>query len=277
MNSEKYDNNHCQEKYKKNGYVVLRDFFNETELNALAIHVDRIYGRWAKDNAADIYQHRLVNMHSLTSAEYFEERPNERIAFFEAIASQKLTTLLTAMFGSGIYFHNTQLFFNPSNSECLPYWHRDMQCSSISDAIQRAELHNMLSLHVRIPLLPEKGIELIAGTHQRWDTELEHNVRLEKNNHKNSEPLPNATLIDLSPCDILIFSAQMIHRGNYFEKHRYAQNPSRKALDLCVGKYHPMTADALDETVLPSESEISEIANAEWYRVAWEVVEGRAT
>ena len=38
-----------------------------------------------------------------------------------------------------------------------------------------------------------------------------------------------------------------------------------------------MTADALDETVLPSESEMSEIANAEWYRKAWEVVEGRGT
>jgi hypothetical protein len=266
-----------QEHYKEHGYVILRNFFSDTELNALAIHVDRIYGKWARDNAADIYQHKLVNMHSLTSPEYFDEQPKERTAFFEAIASQKLTTLLTAMFDSGIYFHNTQLFFNPSNSERLPYWHRDMQYSPTADAIQRAELHNMLSLHVRIPLLPEKGLELIAGTHQRWDTELEHKVRLEKNNHKNSESLPNATLIELSPRDILVFSAQMIHRGNYFEKHRYAQNPSRKALDLCVGRYHPMTADALDETVLPSESEMSEIADAEWYRMAWEVVEGRGT
>jgi hypothetical protein len=259
-----------QEHYQKHGYVILRNFFSDAEFNALAIHVDRIYDEWARDNVADIYQHRLVNMHSLTSPEYFEKQPKERIKFFEAIASEKLMNLLDELFGSGIYFHNTQLFFNPSNRERLPYWHRDMQYSPISDAIQRAELHNMLSLHVRIPLLPEKAVELVDGTHQRWDTELEHNVRLEKNNYKNSEPLPSATLIDLSPCDILIFSAQMIHRGNY------AQNSNRKALDLCVGTYHPMTADALDETVLPSESEMEEILNNEWYRMAWEVVKVRS-
>ncbi|EGG95059.1 hypothetical protein IMCC1989_1909 [gamma proteobacterium IMCC1989] len=263
MKQEKYYMKH----YQEHGYVVLRNFFTDTELNALAIHVDRIYDEWSKDNAADIYQHKLVNMHSLTSPEYFEAQPDERIEFFEAIASKKLTTLLEELFGSGIYFHNTQLFFNPSNSERLPYWHRDMQYSPIADTIQRAELHNILSLHVRIPLLSEKGVELIAGTHQRWDTELEHNIRLEKNNHKNSEPLPNATLIDLSPRDILIFNAQMIHRGNY------AQNPSRKALDLCVGKYHPMTAEHIDETVLPSESEIVDISNNEWYRVARDMIE----
>ena len=64
--------------------------------------------------------------------------------FFEAIASVKLTEVLEIMFGSGIHFHNTQLFFNPSNKTRLPYWHRDMQYSPIEDAIQSDEQHRML-------------------------------------------------------------------------------------------------------------------------------------
>ena len=253
------------DQYQKNGYVILRNFFSNTEIAAIGNHVDRIYKKWASENEAEIYSQMLVNMHSLTSPEHFEDSPEERVKFFEVIASEKLTELLEDMFGSGIHFHNTQLFFNPSNNTRLPYWHRDMQYSPIEDSIQSSELNNMLSLHVRIPLIQEKGVEVVTGSHKRWDTELEHNVRLELNGHKNSESLPNAALIELYPGDILIFSAQMIHRGNY------ELNPIRKALDLCVGKYHALTSDFLDERVLPSKKEVVGITNNQWYKLAREI------
>ena len=259
------------DRYQKNGYVILRDFYSKTEIAALGSHVDRIYNKWASENDAEIYNKMLVNMHSLTSPEHFEDASQERVRFFEAIASVTLTALLADMFGPGIYFHNTQLFFNPLNSARLPYWHRDMQYSSIDESIQRAELHNMLSLHVRIPLIREKGIEVVTGSHNRWDTDLERDVRLELNNHKNSESLPNTVLVDLAPGDILIFSAQMIHRGNY------ALSPIRKALDICVGKYHPLTSDSLDERVLPEEEELADITNKQWYKLAREITANKSS
>jgi hypothetical protein len=134
--------------------------------------------------------------------------------------------------------------------ELLPYWHRDLQYSPIDDAALAAEHRNLLALHVRIPLVAEKGIELILGPHKRWDTELERQVRLELNGHRNDEALPGAVLIRLEPGEVRIFSAQMIHRGNY------RLNESRKALDLCVGKYHPYTAQYLDESTLPTADEL---------------------
>ena len=259
------------DQYQESGYVILRSFFSNTEIAAIVGYVDRIYKKWVRERDAEIYSQMLVNMHSLTSPENFEGSTEERVKFFEVIASAKLTELLENIFGSGIHFHNTQLFFNPSNSARLPYWHRDMQYSSIDDSIQCAELHNMLSFHVRIPLIQEKGVEVVTGSHKRWDTELEHNVRLELNSHKNSESLPDAVLIDLSPGDILIFNAQMIHRGNY------ALNPTRKALDLCVGKYHPLTSDFLDERVLPKKEEIAGIANNRWYKLAREITANKSS
>jgi len=249
----------------------LRSFFSKAEIAAIGGFVERIYKKWMSEREAEIYSRMLVNMHSLTSPENFEGSSEQRVKFFEVIASAKLTKKLEDMFGSGIHFHNTQLFFNPSNSARLPYWHRDLQYSSIDDSIQSAELHNMLSLHVRIPLIQEKGIEVVTGSHDRWDTELEHNVRRELNGHKNSESLPNAVLIDLSPGDILIFNAQMIHRGNY------ALNPTRKALDLCVGKYHPLTSDSLDERVLPKKAEMAGIANNQWYKLAREITANKSS
>jgi hypothetical protein len=169
------------------------------------------------------------------------------------------------MFGSDIHFHNTQLFFNPSNVECIPYWHRDMQYSPIEDSVQCEEQKEMLSLHIRIPFIEEKGVEIVTGTHRRWDTELERDVRFELNGHRNSESLPGSELIDLARGDILIFSAQMIHRGNY------ELNPARKAFDLCVGKYHPLASGFLDPRVLPKDEEIDNIANNHWYRLAREI------
>ena len=74
--------------------------------------------------------------------------------------------------------------------------------------------------------------------------------------------------MDLVPGDVLIFNAQMIHRGNY------ALNPTRKAFDLCVGKYHPLTAGSLDGRVLPTLAELGRITNGHWYALAREIAAG---
>lgn len=251
--------------YKKYGYATFRDFFNHDEIAHLNEHVDRIYKKWYSENAAAIFDNQLVNMHSLTSSEYFSEASERRVDFFNTIASEKLTQAIKNVFGPEIHFHNTQLFFNPSNSERFPYWHRDMQYSPIDDAVQRDEQNNMLSLHVRIPLIAEKGVEIVTGTHKRWDTKLEKKVRFELDGHRNSESLPDSELIDLALGDMLVFNAQMIHRGNY------ALNPARKAFDICVGKYHPIASGFLDPRVLPTEDEIDHIANNQWYRLAREI------
>lgn len=258
------------DQYDKNGYVILRRFFSDIEISEIDNHVDRIYKKWLTENKTEIFSQKLVNMHSLTHAEYFDGIQEGRIKFFEVIASEKLSEVLKNMFGSGIYFHNTQLFFNPSNKERLPYWHRDMQYSPIDDEVQSAEQSNMLSLHIRIPLVQEKGVEVVIGSHKRWDTELERNVRLEQKGHKNSEPLPNVKLVDLTPGDVLIFNAQMIHRGNY------ELNTTRKALDLCVGKYHPLTSEFLDKRVLPKNEELAHIANNQWYKLAREIIANKS-
>ncbi|MBT1449484.1 phytanoyl-CoA dioxygenase family protein [Glaciecola sp. XM2] len=248
--------------YMQHGYVVFRQLMSANEIAAIDKHVERIYSDWYQQNEADIFTYKMVNMHSLTLPEYFEECVSQRVTFFDLLAGDKLVRVLDTLFGEGLYFHNTQLFFNPTNPERLPYWHRDMQYSDLDDAQLAAEQNNMLSLHVRIPLTDETGVELIGGSHKRWDTELERNVRLQLNGHTDNEPLPNSKLISLATGDVLIFNAQMIHRGNY------SQNASRKALDLCIGKYHRLTAGALDKRVLPSEEEMLKLKHRSWFRLA---------
>ena len=254
------------ETFDYQGYMVAKNLFSQLDIETLTKIVDRIHDQWLNENRADFIEHKLVNMHSLTNPRYFANHEPERLLFFQTIASNRLVKLLNSMFGDEVYFHNTQLFFNPFENQRLPYWHRDMQYSPIDDSILKDEQQKMVNLHVRIPLIQEKGVELIPVTHKRWDTEIERNVRLEMNGHKNSEDLPGAKLIELKPGDVLIFSAQMIHRGNYH------LNQSRKALDLCVGKHHPFTSKYIDECTLPNTDELEQIVNNQWYKMAREIV-----
>ena len=250
------------QQFEGQGYVVLNKIFEKNEIDQITHIVDRIYGQWREENHHALVEQQLINMHSLTHPKYFADHSHERLQFFNLMASAKLAEALECMSGREIYFHNTQLFFNPYQNGKQPYWHRDLQYSPIDDAVQAAEQHNMLSLHARIPLVAEKGVELIPKSHIRWDTALERNVRFELNGHQNHESLPDSVLIELEPGDVLIFSAQMIHRGNY------ALNPVRKALDLCLGSPHPLVSGFLDAAGLPSDQELEQIDNHQWYTLA---------
>ncbi|WP_228445401.1 phytanoyl-CoA dioxygenase family protein [Thalassotalea sp. HSM 43] len=235
-----FDHN-LQRQYKDNGFVVIRNLLSKQQLAQISFHVDRIFQQWFEQHEATIYREKMLNMHSLTHSRYFKDRDTERVDFFSAILPETLTQKLDDLFSVPLYFHNSQLFFNPTNSERQPYWHRDLQYSDLSELEQQRELANMLSLHVRIPLVDEKGVELIPGTHKRWDSERERNVRLQINGHRNTEQLPNALLTEVNCGDVLVFNAQMLHRGAY--KH----NKQRKALDLCIGEAHPLLSEFVDK------------------------------
>lgn len=256
----------ARKKFEDHGYIILKQFFGQDEIDQITCTVDRIYTQWKTENHNALIEQQLINMHSLTHPNYFQNYSHERLQFFQLISSDKLTNAIGHIFATDIYFHNTQLFFNPHNKEKQPCWHRDLQYSPIDDTVQAAEHHNMLSLHVRIPLVAEKGLELIPDSHTRWDTELERNVRFELNGHKNNEPLPDSVLTELTPGDVLIFSAQIIHRGNY------TLNSIRKALDLCIGKRHSLVEGFLDPACLPTDEEIKQINNHQWYTLAKTIV-----
>lgn len=261
----------ASKQFETQGYTVLKNFFKQEEIAQITHIVDRIYSQWQEENHHALIEQQLINMHSLTHPKYFQNCHDERLKFFKLLASVKLTKALELIFNTDIYFHNTQLFFNPYDKRKQPYWHRDLQYSPIEDSVQAAEQRNMLSLHVRIPLIAEKGVELIPETHIRWDTELERNVRFELNGHTHSESLPGSVLIELDPGDVLIFSAQIIHRGNY------GLNSTRKALDLCLGKPHPLVESFLDPTGLPTDEEMENICDRTWYELAKKLVNNQYT
>lgn len=245
--------------FAQQGYLILRQHYPLDDLARLSQIVLGVYEQWVENHQFDAGFDKLVNMHSLTHPQYFVSQSEQHLEFFNLLANAQLVAQLEQIFGTGLYFHNTQLFFNPKNPLQHNYWHLDLQYSPIPDETQRLLHQTLCSLHVRIPLLDETGIELIPHSHQAWDTALERAVRFAQNGHQQHDDLPDSELIDLKRGDVLIFNAQMIHRG------RYDLNQQRLALDICIGTAHPLLQQYRDPFIQPDRHQLGLIKQNTWY------------
>lgn len=98
-------------------------------------------------------------------------------------------------------------------------------------------------MHLRVPLFDELGMELIPGTHKRWDTAEEFDIRQEENGHESHEDISGGKKIPLAAGDLLVFSADMIHRGLY--------GLDRLALDILTFDSAADFVNYIDDDCLP--------------------------
>jgi hypothetical protein len=134
------------------------------------------------------------------------------------------------------------------------------------EAQQQAFLRELCSLHIRLPLRPENSFMLVPGSHARWDSQLERDVRLGLSGHGSWEELPSARAFDLHPGDALVFSANMLHRGTY------EGNAARLSFDLMLGKADPRIPVAPDPDQLPAAAELEGVRHPRWYERAQELL-----
>ncbi len=201
--------------FKKNGFYLFKNFFEEDIILKLNSVLTKANVSWKKKNINPDY----VNSNYLTSLDYLDNS-DERQFIFNFIASDELCNIakeITVPF----FFLNTQIFFNPENNHKLPYWHRDIQYLPISENEQFQKMQSDQVIHFRIPLIDDPGLYFIPGSHLRRDNEIERNTRLELNGYKNYYPLKEEILIPHNRTDLLIFSAHLIHKGNY-SKERFS-------------------------------------------------------
>jgi hypothetical protein len=245
--------------YEKDGFVLRQRLLSPEIVARLVAIGERLHAQWMQEHAEEARQRDLINSSGLTAIRYFQPPfDDERRSFFDALADSALWELLTGSFGDDLYFHGTQMFFNPLHGR-RPYWHRDLQYMSYDETRQRALLGELCNLHVRIPLRSERRFMLVPGSHARWDTDLERDIRLEGSGHHSWEELPSATAFDLAPGDTLIFSAHMLHRGTYDGNH------DRLSLDLMLGKPHPSMPVTLQVQELPTAGELAGLRHPQWF------------
>lgn len=198
--------------YTSKGFALIRGLFEEPELTQLHEVLQRFHGRWLAANK-QFYEARAINSAYLTDQEHL--CTEDRRVLFRLLGDARVERILGALFARPVAFMNTQLFFNPMNPRQANYWHRDIQYSGAPEAEQREELTQVNVLHLRLALMPEPGLELVPGSHIRWDTDAEYAVRMEQGSKQVFDDLPNTERVPMARGDLLVFSANMLHRGLY--------------------------------------------------------------
>jgi hypothetical protein len=230
---------HTQQQFAKNGFVKLDTFLAPSSLSKVKQVVDVFHHAWCTDNH-DFYETSAINSSGLTSEQYLTEA--QRLVLFTLISDMRLLEAVSQVIHSPV-FMGTQLFFDPFNTKQANYWHRDPQYH-LTVQQQKLALTGPEVLHVRIPLTADPGVEVIPGSHINWDTDEELQVRLEQNGHKHSESLSNGVPIPLVIGDVLLFSANMIHRGLY--------GNNRLALDILYCERVPQLTEFIQLKQQPS-------------------------
>ena len=235
-----------QSLYQQQGFLHLPGFYRPHELADLNTVLLKHHQAWLIQHQA-AYQNGLINSHSLSADPALSEE--DKTVLFQTIAAPALLAQLASIFPQAPRFLNTQLFFDPYHSDQRNYWHRDVQYTGLNEAAQRNVILQQNVVHCRIAMRPERGIELIAGSHQRWDSAEEYAVRMGKSPYRPHDDLPHATQIALHTGDVLLFSANMLHRG------LYGQN--RLAFDIIYCDDHPDLLAHRSDHTLPNASQLA--------------------
>lgn len=238
-----------KQEYDQQGYLVFRDYFTPSEIVSLKTTILSFHEAW-KAKHQQFYQHEAFNSSLITGSEFLNEQ--QRLALFQFISSAKMMTIVDALFPEKAAFMNTQLFFNPRTAEQENFWHRDCQYDHDLAGQQQA-IKTTQVVHFRVPLFDEPGMELVPGSHQRWDTQEELDVRLARKRKFSSDDLSSGKQIPLLAGDLLVFSADMIHRGIY--------GLDRLAFDTLIFDTKGDFADYVDDDCLPDTLMLKKIAN----------------
>lgn len=234
-------------KYDDQGYFVIRNYFNASEISSIRKVILKFHELWKQDNEK-FYREEAFNSSVITGIHYLES--DDRLQLFNFISSKKIMDVVESVIPVNPAFMNTQLFFNPVNPQQKDFWHRDCQYDH-DIAVQKKVIHETQVVHLRVPLFDELGMELVPGTHKRWDSDEEFNVRQEIKGRVSSENLSSGKKIKLAAGDLLVFSADMIHRGLY--------GMDRLALDILVFDSAADFADYVDDDCLPDVAMLDSI------------------
>ena len=240
--------------YKSKGYVLCKNFVSTEKLKALETVLISFHEAWTKAHK-EFYESQAVNSAYLTGTKYLSS--DQRMTLFSFVCQEKLLQFASELIPEGPAFMNTQLFFNPVNPDQKNYWHRDIQYNGMSIADQQEMIQRINVIHFRIPVRDEPGMEFVPGSHVAWDTNKEQDVRLANNGCAVSDDLSTGVKVPLKAGDLLIFSANMIHRGLY--------GGDRLSFDILLCDRDPdlLAFAALD--CLPDENQIAKLAHSELF------------
>lgn len=222
-----------QERYFRDGFVVLRECLTQTELAPLSAACDHVLGQIR--SASQSAGHSSTHIKGLLDPAYYKGRA-KLLEGLIRFASSSMVVALARGLGQPhegpLNLRGVEYFHEPSQRDHDGAWHRDgdevqrPRSSAESGPAQRQTL-----LRFRIAFLPDDHLEYVPGSHLREDTPEELQAR--RGAIRNRPIASHSVRIALKPGDICLFNTWGIHRG------LYRKQAPRRTLDLVFGFGQP--------------------------------------
>lgn len=230
----------------ENGFKKLNAFLEENSLFKIESILKKYHEQWLIREES-FYKKGAINSAYITNGDFLNSA--ERLEILKFIGSTKLVNEARKVLGSDTCFLNTQIFFNPFKHSQKNYWHRDIQYTGLNENEQRLMIESQVTevIHLRLALAEEFGLEFIPQSHFRWDTQEELEIRMQSP----SDDINGSCSESLQRGDLLIFDANILHRGLY-GKERFAFD-----ILFCKSKSHAV--QFMNKEVMPHPNELGQI------------------
>jgi hypothetical protein len=211
--------------FRVHGYFVLPAFLNLTELSELRRACDIALGRARAESNEN--GHTTPKIGLFTEPSYFAHQAGALDVLAKFVGSARVCALLEGLALEGedgtVHLKNTDYYHEQTTRDWDGDWHRDSQFGQPDPELERRRILSTTSVHVRVALEDDDRLEIVPGSHRRWDTPEELQIR--KGSKRASSAMPGATRIVMGAGDACVFHAWSIHRATY------QRAPLRRTLD----------------------------------------------
>ena len=230
-------------RWQRDGYIVVPGLLSQARAARLAAIAEPILAQWRGCNpetgepggGAD-----ATCMRHLNHPGYFDRQSRAGlIELLQAVADPAVLDVCRVILDAEPLFRCTSLFMNPQTHNLDGNWHRDSQ---FHHPDEEQEKHAIAaggdlgsSVQLQVALVPSDDVEVVPGSHRRWDTDAEYAIRRadkQKNNRSNS--MPGALRVALAAGDAVAFNPLALHRGRY-----HADRPRRTLMLTYTSAVYP--------------------------------------
>ena len=178
-------------RFAEAGYVIVRGAYagqgrelrRICEGGARPLRHDRDRGQPAERRATTRPGRRML-IH-LNHPDYHRERPADLATLLDAVAGEDAIAIATAILAEPPLFLQCNLYVEPPRESWVGGWHRDCQYDKFdlrpdedTERIILSEAVPAREVHMHICLCDSAATEIVPGSHRRWDTPEEYEVRV---------------------------------------------------------------------------------------------------
>ena len=223
MMTENHTDQHLSQHWQRHGYIVVPGLVQAEQAGRLRDLVEPILDQWRICNPetgepgggpdATVMRH-------LNHPEYYVPPMTDLRLLLGVVADPAVLNVCRSILDARPLFRCTSLFMNPQIHSLDGSWHRDSQFHHPDEHEEQAamaaggELGH--SVQLQIALVASDDVEVVPGSHRRWDTEAEYIIRRgDGQNNNRSNGMPGALRVTLNAGDAVAFNPLALHRGRY--------------------------------------------------------------